>query len=696
MWQRIKCKLAYCLILISNAALAQPGESLYEDALHLLCQVQDDTLNLRWAPSSWALLDLAKEQGFTLEKKTIVGGDTMITQESISVPAPGTFDGSASPMYDAAFEALNHNINGQEWGDGVLGGFTKQEVHATNHGFLLFLADQDFSLALVLGLGFEDTEADLSKINFYKISIAGTEYSASVIGGIGCIEDPVAVEDISAFPDDRQIVLNWDNQTNPSGYVGFYVDRSTDGMSWMRVNELPMAVIVQEELSGKEIMTFRDSVDQNFIDYYYRIQGVNSFGVLGPYSEVVVAQAMPLFEIGTPDIESISNVGDTALLLRWEVDGSDADQVQTYYVKRAPHPDSAFATLDTLRTTTKQYLDTRAGQNNYYIIQARDDLGRYYTGGLTYGQLPDHFPPQAPLGVVATIDSSGRVTISWQPNQERDLGGYRVFYKRYLEDEIIQLTTSSVSDTSYIHVLPLDMLHHRAYYLVRAEDEAGNRSEDSKLVRITVPDTIRPSNPTLVSITSDMPGCTLDMTLSGSGDVDRHILQRRDQGTSDWLDLPFNLHRFTQFRHQVSDTTLQVGQEVEYRLIAMDSSGNISVSNIVQGQRIDSKVRLAPGEPTIIWHRRDKQLIFSWQYPQRDDIQAVRIYRAPVNSNEFFTYLYVYPQDLEMVDTTGRFSKYEYRIPSDKNDEEHSYKIRIDFLDGATSTLERFDNKSRK
>ncbi|MBK8503100.1 MAG: fibronectin type III domain-containing protein [Saprospiraceae bacterium] len=680
-------------IFISVIVVSLPAQDLSgdeaEERIYLLCSTKGEDLQLRWAPGSWQLYRQAMQDGFTLTKKSISDGDTIVKSEFLQIPPRSEFENNpnSGDEYAAAYHLLYEEM---ETSSGFFGNYAASESGDFRYGLLLYLADLNFSLAQYLKLGWTDKEYNPAHINIYEIKIPGSDRSATILGGFACIPSPLPIENLYSFPDDHAISIAWDVRHDPSGYVGFDVERSNDQVQWHQLNEQPVAVVEQGNLPDRELMIFKDSVPLNFENYFYRIRGINSFGEYGPYSKPIEAQARPRLNIGLPYISSTTNVGDTAINLRWQLEGKDLDQLEYLVVLRAEHPDSTFQALDTLDYRQTSYVDYTASRMNYYLIHAYDRNHRIYAGPLAHGQLPDKDPPLAPEKVEAQIDSSGKVTISWRSNQEADLSGYRVFYKRYLEDEIIQLTTATIKDTFYFHALPLDMLHNRGYYMVRAEDQVGNRSPDSDLSEVIVPDTICPSKPSIISTHSDISGCQLTISLSGSIDVALYILQRKNLNDTIWEDQTIILNPATLYQQVVLDSTLASGQEVQYRIIARDYSGNESLSNIAEGRRIDNKIRPAPQDAILSWDRRNKELVFSWLYPVRSDFEAIRIFKSAANKNRYYTDQYIRPGDLELIDSRSDIKKYAYRVSMAEKEEGFLYRIRIDFKDGATSGVADF------
>jgi hypothetical protein len=91
----------------------------------------------------------------------------------------------------------------------------------------------------------------------------------------------------------------------------------------------------------------------------------------------------------------------------------------------------------------------------------------------------DRYAPAIPRGVTSTTGDR-EVLLSWYPNQELDLGGYRV-YRSTTENGSygeIAWVRASRPDVAYEEYLDRDVLNGRTYYYaVSAVDDRGNESD---------------------------------------------------------------------------------------------------------------------------------------------------------------------------------------------------------------------------
>lgn len=686
--------LSLLLMMAGSALGQQPASNVFdeEERLVMLCRDYGDSIAVRWAPTTWSMFESLMTQGATLTRtEYLPGGDSIETAEALAFPSKqawqnelGSLEG-AETIHRILYEEIDQNMIPE----GILGHYRQTELQAMRLGFLLFTADLHFPLAEALTLGYMDRKGSGIRSAKYTVSINGTTQYTSVINNYKSRMDPTLIDQVYSLPEDHVVTLRWDNYYNLSGYMAFHVEHSLDSIQWERINEVPIAIADQGDVPHREWVTYTDSVPSNFVDQYYRIQGVNSFGELGPYSKAVKTQARPPLQINSPFIYRASNRGDTSIQVYWRLAGRDSQLVQQLIINRAPHPDSNFLTLDTLDGLARSYHDGTAGYENYYFIQAVDPYGRFYSGSIGHGQLPDRVPPEPPQDLSAESDSLGNIRLTWRPNMEKDLIGYRVFYQRYEREDFIQLTVAVTSDTFFAHKLELDLLHDHAFYGLRAEDHVGNRSAFSELVKVQLPDTLAPGQPSIISVHSDFDGCIMQIIPSGSDDVVNHVLLRKlsiDESAWEAIDT------LLQETQTYLDSLLQVGAEASYQVIAADKSGNRSQSNIALGRRIDNKIRPTPQNAMATWSADDQQLVFSWSYPPRNDLMSIRLYKKDVGPTRMYTFKMLRPTAATIVAEHDDSIDYTYAVPMQEPPiAGDSYRIKINFRDGAESGIATFD-----
>jgi len=97
----------------------------------------------------------------------------------------------------------------------------------------------------------------------------------------------------------------------------------------------------------------------------------------------------------------------------------------------------------------------------------------------------DTFPPAAPIDLVA-IAAEDLISLSWETNSEKDLGGYRVWRKGEGEEEYTLLTPKPIRESAYNDTTVKK--NKRYYYAITAQDKLGNESPKSKSISEIIKD----------------------------------------------------------------------------------------------------------------------------------------------------------------------------------------------------------------
>jgi hypothetical protein len=93
----------------------------------------------------------------------------------------------------------------------------------------------------------------------------------------------------------------------------------------------------------------------------------------------------------------------------------------------------------------------------------------------------DIFPPKAPSALIS-ISGSKLISLSWEPNKENDLAGYRIWRRLEGESDFFLLTSELFLESNFNDT---KLEKNRKYeYTVTAVDKNGNESERSSTVSI--------------------------------------------------------------------------------------------------------------------------------------------------------------------------------------------------------------------
>ena len=296
--------------------------------------------------------------------------------------------------------------------------------------------------------------------------------------------------------------------------------------------------------------------------------------------------------------------------------------------------------------------------SNYYTITAFDEFGNEATSLPFLGMPEDSIPPSAPTGLHGSIDTNGVVTIHWIPNSEADVIGYQVFQANFKNEEFVQVTSNTVTDTTYADTITLKTLTHAVYYKLKALDSHFNPSEFSPVIKLNRPDTIAPAPAQFHSVKSEDKGISLAWTPSISDDVASHALYRKSINQEGWM----KMREFKQDTAFYLDQAVLANTPYAYLLIATDSTGNESklsevVSIISKGDTKASAISSLKAKKDY----EEKNIVLTWENTN-SGVHSYRIYRA--KGEEPLT-LYKVVQNKALLFNDGdvkKNTKYYYRV----------------------------------
>ncbi len=139
-------------------------------------------------------------------------------------------------------------------------------------------------------------------------------------------ELPAPVE-LNAIFGNKLVELNWNAYLQNDIYIAYWVERSDDkGKTFRRIHNEPLVQIIAEENDNPELIHKMDSLPENDKEYFYRVQGITSFGEYGPYSEVVSGAGKNQIT-DFPVITKQLNIGNEKVEINWEFPTALEDQL---------------------------------------------------------------------------------------------------------------------------------------------------------------------------------------------------------------------------------------------------------------------------------------------------------------------------------------------------------------------------------
>ncbi|GAB4514858.1 MAG: hypothetical protein Tsb004_23330 [Allomuricauda sp.] len=606
--------MAFCLFGIATNGLSQFQriDSITQIQPHIVVMArpqQEGEIMLRWAvttPLAWRKLN---EYGYELKRYTI-------TRDNRTLPLPiekplGSF--SPKPLEEwlpwverndnAAVVAQSiygegFDIEGMDQLSAIINLAEEQEQRFT---WGLYAADQDFEVAQMAGLGFVDDQVQPNEKYVYKVtSLVPPEVLAIAEGGVF-----VGLQDYEELPKpldlagvffDGTAMLSWNYAIHNQTYNSYYVERSTDGVHFQKLNNLPLTTLNNSEKTDPLRMFYTDSIT-NGETYQYRVRGKTPFGEISAPSEVVSGKGEVKLAY-VPHITSKFYEDETTVTLEWEFMEEGNDLITGFELNQSENADGPYQTVvKNIPPEQRQVRYSGLWPTNYMTITAVGKNGSKRTSFPALVQPVDSIPPAQPKGLTGAVDSLGIVTLSWEPNTDKDILGYRIFKGNNRNEEYSQITISPHEGTTYYDSVAVKNLNSKVYYQLIAVDQRFNMSEPSEILELKKPDFIKPSQPVFKSYKIKEGKVHLTWANSSSDDVIRHELYRKAGDSLDWK-LVFTLdskqyagssmqYAGSSMQYPVSSNSLPTeklptanwtdenvteGEQYSYTLIAIDDS----------------------------------------------------------------------------------------------------------------------------
>ena len=598
---------------------------------------------LRWSPMDFLTWHQGIDLGYDLERYTIRNAQGFLGGEEYA-NSRVVIGQQIRPKPESEWQAPSQTndlygvVAGCLYGDSldllppgapnVLTTQNKSKERENRFGFSLFAADQDLTVAQMLGLAFIDIHVEPGCQYAYYATIHGKV----VKSGFGRVStDSSFVLPRPSKPKvaagDSSVTLTWEK--NASLYTSFVIEKSSNnGDTFQPLSNTPMLHGSTDE-DEEDLAVYVDALSSNGTLFIYRVIGCSPFGIISQASDTVhvVGKPMPLqVQISLSSAEEVV-LGQMAL--EWSFPVDMEDKITGFDVLRAQHPEGPFTKLNAnqLPVGTRTFTDILPLPMSYYIVKSKDINGNDLTSFPIMAQIYDAIAPSQPIITMGKCDVSGLVTLSWLPGTADDVAGYQVFMSSIPTGDFAQITPALLNDTVFRYNINLNTLSEDMYFTVRALDYHYNRSTMSTSYLIKRPDIVPPSAPFIQTVNATIAGVYFEWILSNSEDVVKYEFQRQRVGAARWD----NIKVFTSAEHieNYTDMTASKRSWYRYRLVAVDEAGNRAGSRSVKAKPINNGLRDAILDLTGMFQGFSTfRTTLSWRYPKDVDLTGFQIYRS--------------------------------------------------------------------
>ncbi|HQV75912.1 MAG: hypothetical protein KBA60_08310 [Flavobacteriales bacterium] len=699
---------ALCISMICAGAFAQSGApralpkglvldtvDRYDTHLTLRAHYNGTVVHLRWAPSAPLGWINANGRGYRLDRMDLgLVSDTTLggIGESVSITAvpmkpldiPGwraLHDQLPNDNYvmvagEMIHEALQPENMGMPNGDMLGAANTFME----RMSFALLSADLSWPAAKGSALGMEDATVQPGHRYLYRVWSdvkpdvvrMDTAYLVVSTSKPQQIPKPIITEVVER---DKVIVLNWPRTAHEHYFTAYDIERSDDGgKSFHKLNEQPYIHFTNPDLpQRKDLITYTDSVPQQYKSYQYRLIGHTPFGIEGPPSDAVKGMARD--RTGPPAPVNVKAIEKKAgeIALSWEYP-PDVKDLRGFHVVRGGEvstPNTAL-TKEMLPAKARSFTDRspELHKHNYYMVVAVDTAGNPGVSLSALGDVLDSIPPAAPTGITGRIDTSGVVTLKWRLGKEPDLFGYYVYFRNQKDHIEARVNGQPLRDTVFTDTISMHTLTEHIYYRVVAIDMNENQSARGELIELQRPDVRPPNTPVFTDYRVSKQGIWMKWAPSSSEDVVAHLLLRRANSRAKWdtlkvFDVGSKLREYL-------DPDQGKGKIFEYAIIAKDDVGLFSKRE--RGFRLRMMSLDRPAAVRDLQAKADaqrKQLQLSWSYEGPSDAWFIVMRSGP---NGKYASLCSLPAETR-----------QWTDPTAKPDVTYKYMVQVRAADGATS-----------
>jgi fibronectin type 3 domain-containing protein len=604
--------------------------------IRLLAIAKKDTILLRWAPASPVAWQYLNKHGYTVERFTITRNNTLLpapekkllTVQPLKPASLAQWQSEAAVNDYAAVAAeaiYGNDFNVTMPSKSALDVVNKVQELEQRYSFALLAADHSFRAAKLSGLAFADTQVKQNERYLYRVLAFSPDQRIKTDTAVFYI----GVQDTTAMPPpsglhaefkDRVVKLTWPKELLHNGYISFVIERADEqNKKFTRVNK---GAFINFNNPDEKNYQFADSLPANGVRYVFRVRGITPFGEVSDPSEEISGSGYKSIK-ATVSIREVQEISPGNVRVQWLITG-DAAAVKSVYLQRAMRADGRYVNVnkEKLLPGKNEYTDKTAASTNYYRVKLLSDRDSVFSFP-HLAQLLDSIPPLSPVALKGSIDTVGITTLSWTPNQEQDLLGYRVYRSHFLNAEFSQITKEPVEEAGFIDTLNLRSMTKSVFYKIVAVDRRFNPSAYSQVLQLEKPDRMPPAPPVIHSVVKQPGYVSIAWIPSPSDDVMAYILLRKSKIDSVWTQVKKVVKDSTQY----NDAAVNKAGDYDYAVKAVDNAGNTSPLSPIFSVHVVAQKKLPVNDFTYSVNRQEKTIVLKWKSSEEGIVKYL-VYRA--------------------------------------------------------------------
>lgn len=628
-----------CMTLVMSLSLSGYAQIFLPHPI--LYKRTSDQLLIRWEPASIKEWHSAMEKGYKVEIYDASNSTLMQGHRTIHPARSDSFGEMTKSAPDKLRDLYStcHALNYPEEQKGhdiieLMSAMEKPNAETEDSfriSFLSFYSCMDMGLAEANAMG--ATFNIMSNSDFkIVLTVEGHEPRMIYTDHKAELEGALPLPRLSAVWKDQYVELKWDVKDRYVKYFGYQIEESLDGVQFQAVSGLPVLdpSVGMDGAKGLDSLSFSDSLRVNYKTTYYRLKPVDYFGQISDKYSQISGYGYKLIRT-SPMITLAEQMDNNSAHITWKMDDREKSLLRSFSVLRSEIIEGPYEVVkDSLDSSTREVFIPMEHTQNYYRIEAIPKDGNPLSSMPVFIIGIDSTPPLTPVVIEGIIDSNGMVRITWHPNAEQDLWGYRVFKANYGSEEHALLNAKPLRDTIYYDSISQKLATERIYYLLQAIDKRNNKSPFSEPIIITKPDKTPPGFAVITKLEQKGDSVMIDWIPSVSKDVEFHELLRRNVDTKDdWIRIAKILPEMV-LDSVFIDSDVSLNQTFEYTIKAIDEVGLISEMAQVKSIKLKpSDTAYSPfKEITTTISPDEKEITIKWEVNNPDDYRSVLLYRG--------------------------------------------------------------------
>lgn len=515
------------------------------------------------------------------------------------------------------------------------------------YGYYLLMSSYNADAAVLSASAYTDSTTVPGKKYTYRITVATIALENQRASTVTVQDDNTlpTLPLVAAKFREKSVNLEWNIKPVMNDYLAVLVERSTDSINFIAITNPPLLSSLKnanekEKDTTKKMMVFNDTKVTQRTKYFYRIRGINVFGINSDPGTVISGICLPDIH-ALPRIKSIDTLAGK-FVVNWTMPDSVKKLVKQYEIRVSETGnDSTYKKIFAFPATKDSItaFDFKPSQSNYFTLRAINQKADQYAESFPYlYQLNDSTPPTLPVGLNGVIDQNGNVTIAWTRNKEPDILAYKVYRSFSNAANYSLLSGEPIIETTFKEKLPLNQLNSEIYYKVSALDNRYNESTLSEPIRLNRPDTIPPASATLLGVKmNDNKSIEIKWKRSFSKDVVSYALSRKAGDDS--------LARWTQIATPAATDSVYTDMNVDpaisytYKIQAVDKgalkSGFSNERSYKAAAKAAAKVNILSNLNAYTSRGEKKYIELNWNINKQvaENIREFWVYRV-MNGNE--------------------------------------------------------------